>query len=105
MKYLSSATSSAGKEVSRCVKRLYIRQKHGLVQAFLGEAIVVVPWFHLFHHRLNVGIGTQLAVVLIITEHGAHVTLGESEHVVELRRLGYVPVDVVSARKVIQRDR
>ena len=66
---------------------------------------VVVPRLHFRHHGFDIGIGTQLAVVLIITEHGAHVTLGESEHVVELRRLGYVPVDVVAAQKVIQRDR
>ena len=72
-----------------------------LVYAFFRKTIVVIPRLHLRQHRFDVGFGTQLAVILIVLEHRAHIRFRKAEHVVETRVLRDVPADIITARKVI----
>ena len=74
------------------------------LQGFLGEAVIVVPGFHLSDHGFDVAVRWNLAVLLVVGEEFAHVLGGESEHLVEFLFGGDVPSDVESACHVVEGD-
>ena len=74
-----------------------------IVQTHPCKAIIIIPRLHFRNHFLNVSF--QHIALLIITEHFAYFGFAESHHGIESFVYRDIPVNIIPAGQVVQRDR